>query len=306
MIAKNFSIWSINSLVILILSWQFPTHHSFLFSSRPIEYLTPEPTQPTCPAFNYFDFYWRKQCPAEVGKDLKCVVGLPGDVHSTGVLNCGTVEPYSFPHIQVLNATEMLEALRHRDEYGRPWCMLSLLYSPNCVFSAKIASTFHQVAPMFPKLRVVAVDVSAGGKHTEQLIAQFGIASTPVIALWENGYPRFKLHDDYSQLDSLIETIHLKTDLRSENISNIPVELSDDALTEPDGNTTLTIEFVKKHPTEKEFLAQFYYLQEELGFDWYFLAALVTMCFNVVYYVHNSDHAKEYIRLWLAGILERR
>lgn len=67
----------------------------------------------------------------------------------------------------------MLEILKYRDEYGRPWCMLSLLYSPDCVFSAKVAEPIFDIAKLFPKLLVVAVDVSSNLPGSERFLFLF-------------------------------------------------------------------------------------------------------------------------------------
>lgn len=44
----------------------------------------------TCPSFDYFGFFLRKQCPTIVSNDLKCVIGLPGDIRNSSYLNCRT------------------------------------------------------------------------------------------------------------------------------------------------------------------------------------------------------------------------
>ena len=49
---------------------------------------------------------------------------------------------------------------KERDSCGRPWCMLSLFYSKNCIFSAKVADRFAELAEIFPNIVVIAVDVA--------------------------------------------------------------------------------------------------------------------------------------------------
>lgn len=72
----------------------------------------------------------------------------------------------------------MLKIVRRREQYGRPWCMLSLLYSPDCVFSAKVAEAVFDIAKLFPKLLVVAIDVSTNMRGSERFyfyLKYFGI-----------------------------------------------------------------------------------------------------------------------------------
>lgn len=66
-------------------------------------------------------------------------------------------EPFQLRH---LTPKQFFKLIKMHDPYGRPWCMLTFFYSPDCVFSAKAAKMIYQIAPYFPKLRVVAVNVS--------------------------------------------------------------------------------------------------------------------------------------------------
>jgi hypothetical protein len=83
-----------------------------------------------------------------------------------------------------------------------------------------------------------------------------------VIALWQDGFPRYRLYDDYSKLNSLVKVIRAQTDLRPRNFDEKagPREL--------DENTDLG--HSEKEPSRQQFLAKFKYLQEDLGFDWSF------------------------------------
>ena len=66
----------------------------------------------------------------------------------------------------------------------------------------------------------MAVDVYSypNTKGGETLLSQFGIASTPVVALWENGFPRYRLYDDFSKLENLIGAIELRSDLKAHKV----------------------------------------------------------------------------------------
>uniref|UniRef100_A0A915E2G5 Thioredoxin domain-containing protein n=1 Tax=Ditylenchus dipsaci TaxID=166011 RepID=A0A915E2G5_9BILA len=266
--------------------------------------LLPAQNSTSCPNFDVAYYYVRRQCPASVAQDLRCVINLPGDVQPSGLLNCGTVEDFRLSQLHNLNPEELLELIRFRDSYGRPWCMISFLYSPDCVFSAKVADAFYQIAPLFPKLKVIAVDVSANTKSSDSLISQYGIASTPVIALWENGFPRFRLYEDYSKVESLIKAIQMRTDLKSLNISKVEYgpaaeseeeDLSKEFVT-TNSNLTKISPTDHYHPTKQEFLDQFHYLKDDLGFDWYLLAAVIVLCLNTAYFLSQSTKAKEFIQ----------
>lgn len=185
----------------------------------------------------------------------------------------------------------MLEIVRHREQYGRPWCMLSLLYSPDCVFSAKMAETFFNIAKFFPKLLVVAVDVSTSSRGSERyiynynkifvfffrLITQFGIVSTPVITLWENGYAMTRIYDESLKLETLSKFILSKTDLPMVNLSknalknNTTIYQKDNLINE--NKTVKESEQENKWIkgiilTKEEFLNKFRYLKDEKEFDW--------------------------------------
>lgn len=46
------------------------------------------------------------------------------------------------------------------------------------------------------------------------MISHYGIAATPVIVLWENGYPRYKVTETPGDFDSLVKVLQQKSDLR--------------------------------------------------------------------------------------------
>lgn len=180
----------------------------------------------------------------------------------------------------------MLRLAKQRDRWGRPQCMLTFFYSPDCVFSAKVADTFFRAAVLFPKLLILAVDVSVGGKGTERwkilivilpqifdlfsLISHYGISSTPVIALWQDGFPRYRLYEDYSKLNTLIRVLKQHTDLtplpekeeREHNEDEKGKKDKDDGNEEKEGTGP--------ELGREQFLSQFRYLREDLGFDWLF------------------------------------
>lgn len=242
-------------------------------------------------------------CPA-VLRDSRCVVGLPVDIIPFGILNCATIDDLPSPNtLYTLNASEFLELVRMREVYGRPWCILSFFYSPNCVFSAKMAESFYRVAPLFPKLRIVAIDVSIREKHTESLISQYGIASTPVIALWESGIPRYRLYDDYSNLNSLTRIIETQSDLRRKKhfVDETPVSVSRNGIFKIDVNPDSIATNINDYSHSsfqremEQFLQRFYYLNDNPGFDWCFFAASLTLLISITYFIFTSPKAYDLI-----------
>jgi len=151
--------------------------------------------------------------------------------------------------------------------------MLTFFYSPNCFFSAKVARSLQQTAVFFPQLKIVAVDVSTmSSTGSDGLISQFGITSTPTIALWENGYPRYRLFDDFSEKDTLITAITTRTDLKANRTTSISEE-------------TAAEEF-------DEFLGQFAFSAESnAGYDFYLLLASATLLVNCLYFALFSPSA---------------
>ncbi|CAK5046543.1 unnamed protein product [Meloidogyne enterolobii] len=234
-----------------------------------------------CPAFSSFKFWVARQCPPM--NDTRCMVSLPCDLTISWKLNCGTADDVLRPRMQLFTAQEMLYLTKLRDKAGRPWCLLSFFFSPDCIFSSKVADSFYQIARFYPKLRVVAVDVSKGGKEMESLIAQYGIASTPVLAIWQDGLPRLRLYEDYSKLHTLINVIRLQTDLKPKVIFKNYEEFNESGCTETE-------------PCRQEFLSRFKYLQAELGFDWYLFVASITCILNITYFILFSTKGRELIR----------
>jgi len=100
-----------------------------------------------------------------------------------------------------------------------------------------------------------------------RLISQFGITSTPTIALWENGYPRYRLFEDFSDKEALITAIATRTDL----------EAARDTLPEW---------------TNDEFLGQFTFsVENATGYDFYLLLASATLLINCLYFALFSPSA---------------
>lgn len=96
------------------------------------------------------------------------------------------VEAQPNASVQLVNADELNELLDVQDDFGRPICSLVMFYTPFCVFSRRVASYTYVLAAEFPQMRFFAVNVEQKTANTENMIAQFGIAATPTILLFEN------------------------------------------------------------------------------------------------------------------------
>lgn len=136
-----------------------------------------EPFFGSCPNFDTFYYTIYEQCP--VLEDLRCVPYLPIDLDLT-LLTCSTSKnrrinnlyaplvPINLNNsLHLVGADQFLKLTKHRDQYGRPWCMLTMFYSPYCVFSESLADFVEKVPHVFPQLKVVAVDVSANSRGVE-------------------------------------------------------------------------------------------------------------------------------------------
>jgi hypothetical protein len=120
-------------------------------------------------------------------------------------------------------------------------------------------------------LRVSIVNLT----YPSRLISQYGIASTPVIALWENGMPRYRLYEDYSKLETLVKVIQLRTEFTTRktaageyNSTVAEPDMTDDRQGPFRDNSSKEV-FRRHHPTKEQFLDQFVYLKRNMGFDWW-------------------------------------
>uniref|UniRef100_A0AC35EWH7 Thioredoxin domain-containing protein n=1 Tax=Panagrolaimus sp. PS1159 TaxID=55785 RepID=A0AC35EWH7_9BILA len=166
----------------------------------------------TCPRYNKYVYYSLKQCPNL--SNTCCTAKLPFDEDYKATLTCTSIGNFPNNSLHLLSSDEFLQIVKERDHCGRPWCMLSLFYSKQCIFSAKVADRFAELGEIFPNMLLVAVDASAKEYNVETLISHYGIAATPVIVLWENGFPRYKVTETPGDFDSLIKVLQQKSDLR--------------------------------------------------------------------------------------------
>jgi hypothetical protein len=86
-----------------------------------------------------------------------------------------------------------------------------------------------------------------------------------VIALWQDGFPRYRLYDDYSQPNTLVKVIKAQTDLSPRNWQEKDQPAADEEMEKDEEEN----ESNERRPSRREFLQRFKYLQKELGFDWF-------------------------------------
>uniref|UniRef100_A0A183BSU1 Secreted protein n=1 Tax=Globodera pallida TaxID=36090 RepID=A0A183BSU1_GLOPA len=114
-----------------------------------------EPVPGVCPALPVFVFWLQRQCPAAL-EDTRCANGFPSDVPGLpGQLNCALASPQSKARLRQMSARELLALAKRRDPYGRPTCMLTLFYAPDCVFSAKVGPGHGFYRIVFPNSALV-------------------------------------------------------------------------------------------------------------------------------------------------------
>lgn len=121
-----------------------------------------------------------------------------------------------------------------------------------------------------------------------------------MVALWENGYPRYRLYDDISDAHALTDVIVFRTDLKPKKIpaSNASNVVDDSTAS---GETALVEE------EQDEFLQQFDAFKDRNATDWfvrpyknthyicpfrYLIAAVVTLIFNGVYFAMSSTRVR--------------
>lgn len=140
----------------------------------------------TCPKYNSLKFQQLKQCPALT--DSCCTSKLPFDEDFKQILTCSASKFHfwilyyfkfntflvgNFPNnsLHLIKPEDFLQMVKERDACGRPWCMLSLFYSKQCIFSAKVADRFAELAEIYPNMVVAAVDVAGKDNSVETYAA---------------------------------------------------------------------------------------------------------------------------------------
>uniref|UniRef100_A0AC34GTY1 Thioredoxin domain-containing protein n=1 Tax=Panagrolaimus sp. ES5 TaxID=591445 RepID=A0AC34GTY1_9BILA len=228
----------------------------------------------TCPKYNKFIYYSLKQCPNF--SQTCCSSRLPFDEDYKSTLTCTAIGNFPNNSLHLLSSDEFLQMTKERDSCGRPWCMLSLFYSKQCIYSAKVADRFAELALMYPNMVVVAVDAAAKENNVETLISHYGIAATPVIVLWENGYPRYKVTETPGDFDSLVRVLQQRSDLRPAR------QWIKDACI--DGECEIPADVI---PINKSnVLRQSFNLDEyKQTYDWYLIAASVALIIQGLYLI---------------------
>ncbi|PAV90091.1 hypothetical protein WR25_25276 [Diploscapter pachys] len=112
-------------------------------------------------------------------------------------------------HVTVLNTSSLLALLKHRDAYGRSWCMLAFFFENNCPFSAQLAEQLNELPKHSDILRVVAVN----SYEFKRMSMRYGIAGTPTTILWLDGMGVFKIDGFPSKNKSLLDLVRARTDL---------------------------------------------------------------------------------------------
>uniref|UniRef100_A0A7E4VHH3 Thioredoxin domain-containing protein n=1 Tax=Panagrellus redivivus TaxID=6233 RepID=A0A7E4VHH3_PANRE len=232
----------------------------------------------TCPKYNVYKYVHLKQCPTFI-TDSCCTVRLPGDVDYKPKLKCTMIDPFPNNTLHQLSSKSFQTLTQMRDACGRPWCMVSLFYSSSCLFSAKVANRFGELAEIYPHLFVVAVNVANRDPSTDFLISHYGIAATPVIVFWENGFPRFKVTETPGDFDSLVHALKDKSDLKYDRawIPDTCTETPEDC---PD---ELYSYEVAAYNRSNEFRSSFVVSEDMQYFDWYLILAIVALLAQVGY-----------------------
>lgn len=85
------------------------------------------------------------------------------------------MEPNKNPEMTIVNASQLINILQEKDDFGRPICSIVMFYSPNCVFSKRVAGYVYLLAKLFPQLQVYAINIHKRSPLLDQMINQHGI-----------------------------------------------------------------------------------------------------------------------------------
>uniref|UniRef100_A0AC34QDD5 Thioredoxin domain-containing protein n=1 Tax=Panagrolaimus sp. JU765 TaxID=591449 RepID=A0AC34QDD5_9BILA len=226
----------------------------------------------TCAKHNLFVYSALKQCP--VVDDTCCLNLYLRDPEYKNSLTCTLVGPFPNNSLHILNSTDFLKLVAQRDSCTRPWCMISLMYSKSCIFSAKVAERFEELASIFPHLMVTAVDVSSKDGSMDTLISHYGIAATPVLVLWENGLPRYKVTEEPGNFDAVVQVLQNKSDL-------FPAKnwTKDTCLEQECPELENVIPVNKSNRLRQAFIVD----EQMQSFDWYMLMAVIGLILQGLY-----------------------
>ncbi|KAI6184039.1 Thioredoxin domain-containing protein [Aphelenchoides bicaudatus] len=234
-------------------------------------------TSNTCPAIP-FSTIIHSQCPTF--SDLRCVRFM-AKTKDMNTINCALTDPSKNPEMKIVNATELISALQETDVFDR--CSVVMFFAPNCVFSRQAAEYVYLLAKLFPQLRVYAVNIHKRSSVLDHMINQHGIAATPIIFLFENKVAKLRLVES-SSLRSLAEIILRRTDLKLPKGIKLE-ELSTYGV----ANEDLRHEY-------NHFINEFFDFEEYTnGIDRYFIAALIILLINIIYFLHFSSKLQQWL-----------
>ncbi|KAI6188340.1 Thioredoxin domain-containing protein 15-like protein [Aphelenchoides besseyi] len=230
-----------------------------------------------------FEAIARFQCP--MINDSRCVHGMTKSRNAPHIWHCGLIEARNTTNVMIVDGNMLIEQLKELDPFGRPMCSVVFFYSPNCVFSTRVAGYVYSVAQLFPKLRVFALNVD-NKSTSDQLINQHGIAATPVLFLFENQVARLRLHDDMNSFQSLVELLLKRTDLA------LPPGIKRQDLNTI-GNTS---ESSTEHFVEyREFILNFFeFADMSDGVDRYYVLANIILLINIIYFLYVSPRISQW------------
>lgn len=129
---------------------------------------------------------------------------------------------------------------------------------------------------------------------------------------------RYRLYDDYSNLNSLTRIIETQSDLRRKKhfVDETPVSVSRNGIFKIDVNPDSIATNINDYSHSsfqremEQFLQRFYYLNDNPGFDWYlqmlknyqrcknfrcFFAASLTLLISITYFIFTSPKAYDLI-----------
>uniref|UniRef100_A0A915A9W2 Thioredoxin domain-containing protein n=1 Tax=Parascaris univalens TaxID=6257 RepID=A0A915A9W2_PARUN len=161
----------------------------------------------------------KNMCPSA---DPFCIIDSPFDFLANSKIRCSTALRRENATLQLMSSSQLLHLISIMSgNEDLPLCMLTAFYTPQCIFSARMAPFLNALPRVYPQLHVIACDAS----EYSRLHSRYGISGTPTIILWLDGIGVARMDDSPFSLEAFKEFIEKWTDL--ESISSVTMQEAD-------------------------------------------------------------------------------
>lgn len=128
------------------------------------------------------------------------------------------------PKVEVTNSTMLIKYLTPpvSNNASTNECVVVLFYSPQCVFSARMAPHYNALARVYPNITFFAVDAMDYGN----LHVRYGLVYVPNVMLFHNAKPIARFNETTMNLDQFVKFINKFTG-QDHNETNLNVTSAD-------------------------------------------------------------------------------